>query len=70
MNFKTIIPLLAAFYLSACSKNYNCVCTNPGGSEIVASYHTTKMKAKNQCSRYYQDHYGNVAWSETGCEIK
>jgi hypothetical protein len=71
MSYRIIIPFIAlAFCLSACAKNYDCVCTNPGGSQTVASYHATKQKATSQCKRYYQDHYGNVAWSETSCGIK
>jgi hypothetical protein len=56
--------------LISCGKNYNCVCTNPGGSEVVAKYHSTKTKAENKCRAYYDSKYGEVPMSETYCEIK
>lgn len=69
MNYKLMTGLLVLFALCNCSKNYNCVCVDPGGTQTVASYHTTKKKATDLCNTYYNDHYGS-GWTEAGCRIK
>lgn len=56
--------------LSSCNKEYDCVCTNPGGSEIVFSVKSSKEKAEKKCTDYYNEHFGSIPWNETACEIK
>lgn len=71
MKTSTLLLLgLAIIYLSSCAKNYKCTCTNPGGSEVVFTNHSSKSKADQKCKKYYDDHYGNVVMSETNCVIE
>jgi hypothetical protein len=68
---KSILLFSATFFiLSSCKKEYNCVCTNPGGSEIVFSVKDSKEKAKAKCADYYNEHFASIPWNETSCEIK
>ena len=69
---KLIIGILGltTILLSGCEKQYNCVCTNPGGKYIAFSKHCTKSQAKQKCKDYYKSNYGNVPMSETFCEVK
>ncbi|MBK7666059.1 MAG: hypothetical protein IPJ32_01180 [Sphingobacteriaceae bacterium] len=71
MKNSTIWLLIAAtIYLSSCAKNYNCVCTNPGGSEVVFINRSSKTKAEKKCKEYYDSNYGNIPWNETNCSIE
>jgi len=66
----TFLGCVVLFCLQSCNKTYNCVCTDPGGSEIVQRYHSTKTKAEEKCRSYYQVHCNKVPMDETFCEIE
>jgi len=67
-----LIPavLLTALNFIACKKSYTCSCTNPGGTEKVFTTHSSKTKANEKCKQYYEDHWGDIPWSETYCSIE
>lgn len=67
---KTAICILSVFLLTACEKEYSCVCTNPGGSNIVFTVKDSRSDAKDKCNQYYQDNFASIPWNETSCEIK
>lgn len=69
MKLAGIFLILIGAFFGACSKSYNCQCTNPGGTEIVFKTRSAKTKAEKKCSQYYDDHYGNIPLNETQCEI-
>lgn len=58
------------FFLSSCEKNYNCVCSNPGGEFDSISFKTSKKKAHDECDNYYNQNYNTMPWNETHCEIR
>ncbi len=62
--------ILILIFLSGCKKEYDCVCTNPGGSQAVFSVKESKSKAKKACSDYYDQHFASIPLNETFCEIK
>jgi hypothetical protein len=71
VTMKSILLFISVFFiLSSCKKEYNCVCTNPGGSEIVFTVKDSKEKAKQKCADYYDQHFASIPWNETSCEIK
>ena len=58
------------FILSACKKEYSCVCTNPSGDTVVFTEKNTRDDAKKKCEDYYNEHFASVPWNETSCAIK
>jgi hypothetical protein len=69
-NTKALLLCAATIYLCSCAKNYNCVCTNPGGSDVVFTTRSNKTKAEKKCKEYYDSNFGSIPWNETSCEIK
>ena len=70
-SFKTILLLSTILLLASCKKEYTCTCTDPSGGKTIAfTEKTTKGKASDKCNDYYNAHYGNIPWNETGCSIK
>jgi transcriptional/translational regulatory protein YebC/TACO1 len=68
---KTILPFLfVLFIFSACKKEYSCVCTHPGGEDVVFTVTDNKDRANSKCDDYYNEHFANIPWNETTCEIK
>ncbi|HSH67709.1 MAG TPA: hypothetical protein VLB84_18355 [Bacteroidia bacterium] len=62
--------ICSVFIITGCKKEYSCVCTNPGGSEVVFTVKQTKDKAKKKCDDYYNENIANIPWNETVCAIK
>jgi hypothetical protein len=62
--------LIVLVAMSACKKEYACVCTNPGGSYTAFKEKNTQDKAEQKCINYYNENFGSVPMSETNCAIK
>lgn len=58
------------FIITSCKKDYSCVCSHPGGDEVVFTVKDNKDDAKKKCDDYYNQNFANVPWNETTCEIK
>ena len=58
------------FVFYSCKKNYTCVCDGSGGVKNVFTVNDTKSNAKNKCTDYYNQNFGNIPMSETECSIK
>lgn len=69
---KTLRGLLLLYIpaLSACKKEYECTCTNPGGTETAFITNDNEKKAQIKCDDYYQSHYASVPMNETSCKIE
>lgn len=69
---KTTLVLLSAciIVLSGCKKEYECTCSNPGGTQTAFITNDTKHKAKKKCDDYYQSHFASVPMNETSCKIE
>ncbi len=66
---KKLILLLIIPAFAACKKNYNCVCSDPSGTLVVTALKDTKAKAEQQCSDYYNQHYGTT-FNQVTCALK
>ncbi|MES2763639.1 MAG: hypothetical protein V4677_15600 [Bacteroidota bacterium] len=64
-----IFSLTMCILFSNCKKDHVCECYNPGGVFKTYTIKDTKVKAKKKCDDYSKE-YQDVAWSETGCELK
>ncbi|MBL7932794.1 MAG: hypothetical protein JNL60_12870 [Bacteroidia bacterium] len=69
MKTKLILAIIATCILSSCTKEYNCVCSNPGGVFETHVITGTQMEAQQQCNKISQQ-YASVPMSETYCELK
>lgn len=69
MKTKIILALIATCILSSCTKEYNCVCYNPGGAFENHTITGTQMEAQQQCNKISQEHQ-TVPMSEIYCELK
>ena len=67
---KTILFSCIITIFASCKKNYDCTCVSNGSVVSVTTYKNTKGKAGEQCSKYYDEHYGNIPFNETTCSIK
>lgn len=67
---KTFILFFCALTFSNCKKEHACVCTHPGGDDVVFTERSTKDRAKKKCEDYYNEHFAHVPWNETTCAIK
>lgn len=56
--------------LFSCEKNYTCSCYNPGGKFKSFEISGSKERANEKCQKYYEDHYGDIPWNETFCEVE
>lgn len=70
MRNRVLIFIGVTSFLFACEKNYTCSCYNPGGKFKSFAVNGTKERAKEKCQKYYEDHYGDIPWNETFCEIE
>jgi hypothetical protein len=67
---KVFLICTIAVSLASCKKNYDCTCKDQTGAVIiVTTYKNTKGKAGEQCSQYYDQHYGNIPFNQTSCAI-
>lgn len=69
MKTKIFLAVTAICILSSCTKQYNCVCSNPGGVFETHIITGTQMEAQQQCNKISQGHQ-TVPMSETYCELK
>jgi hypothetical protein len=68
---KIILICSVAIATTGCKKNYDCTCRDQTGAVIVVTtYKNTKGKAGEQCSSYYNQHYGNIPFNQTTCAIE
>lgn len=67
---KILFFLTTVLILSSCQKQYSCVCTNPGGDDVVFTERSTRNNAEKKCDAYYNEHFANVPWNETTCAVK
>ncbi len=68
---KILLFAIAAAAVTGCKKDYTCTCTDPSAG-VVATFtiKDKKGKASEQCNNYYSEHYGNVPFNQTSCELK
>ena len=69
MKFLSACTLLILFSTS-CKKEYSCVCSHPGGDEVVFTVKDNEGDAKKKCDDYYNENFANVPLNETTCAIK
>ncbi|MBN8693069.1 MAG: hypothetical protein J0L69_07735 [Bacteroidetes bacterium] len=62
-----LITTLTISLLTACEKNYTCVCQNPGGTNEQWTVKTTKQQAKKDCDKLNET---SEPFSETSCYLK
>lgn len=62
--------VVVVFVFSSCQKDYNCICSNPGGEYTALKLKSTEAEAIKECQDYYDTNFGSVPWSETHCEVK
>jgi hypothetical protein len=68
---KTLFLFALVFLLStSCRKEHACVCTHPGGEEVVFTVKNSRGNAESRCDDYYQENFAHVPWNETTCAIK
>lgn len=67
-NTTLVSLLLSAVFLSSCTKEYTCSCTNPGGVFKTYAIKDSKKNARDKCAAYAKQHQ-EMPFSENACSL-
>jgi len=67
---KTVLLSIIVFTTYSCKKEYNCVCKDSSQSFVAFSTKSTKGKAQQRCTDYYNEHYGTIVFNDVKCEVE